>query len=260
MINYNLKQNKQTPPQPTNMRTIATIALFAVASAINTLEAGAGQQEARVERDDDWLEPTRREVERLTESCEWLGQNVDWDKVKEINESDYEEINVTEDIFQEIWRQAQDSDAVRNNEISESEARDICTACAEIHRVQQDFEDHEHAGDWSPADFFDACAWLGHRVSDEAYENEDFDRAWEDIKEEAEVDGWTREQAQPVMFNCLVLGKKIEEDEGPDFRPAPPGSCHEGEADRVQGEERRERQPEGTQPTEPRRAPEESDE
>ena len=256
MINYNLKQNKQTPPQPTNMRTFATIALFAVASAINTLEAGADQQEARVERDEDWTGPTRREIERLTEACEWLGHNVDWDKVKEVDQSSYEEINVTEKIFQEIWRQTKESDAVVEGDIDENEARDICTACAEIHRVQQDFEDHEHAGDWSPVEFFDACAWLAHRVSDDAVENEDFDQAWEDVKEEAEVDGWTREQAQPVMFHCLVLGKNIEEEEGPEFRPAPPGRDREGEAD---GEDRPER-PAGDAPREPRQAPEQSDE
>ena len=42
------------------------------------------------------------------------------------------------------------------------------------------------------------------------------------MKDHDEAEGWTKEDAQEIMRNCINAGKHIEEDEGEDFRPRRP--------------------------------------
>ena len=101
-------------------------------------------------------------------------------------------------------------------------ARDICYACVELDQFQRDEREAKGAEELSAREFFNGCLWLEEHISDEAVENEDVERAWRDVKDHDEAEGWTKEDAQEIMRNCINAGKHIEEDEGEDFRPRRP--------------------------------------
>ena len=197
------------------MRTFAALALFAVASAIHAPEGTETQVDAF---EGETQGPSKNDVVDLVAACTWLAENVDWEPVKELSKTDVE----TEVMFQEIWGQIGDRDEVIDNEIDEDEARAMAKLCVEIDQVERETREAKGEVELEAKEFFAACAWLAENVSEETIENEDIDAAWEEVKDLPEAEGWTKEAAAEVAENCINLGKRIEEDEGDDFRPKRP--------------------------------------
>ena len=189
------------------MRSFIAIALFAAVSAIR--EEAADQLDARPAREEQ-ERPTKEDIGELAEACGWLAHNVDWEPIKELEKTDAED----EDYFQEVWGQIKDTEDGRETGLTEDDAREVAKACVEIDIAER--EDREEKGEEElPEDqFFAACQWLAENVSEEAFENEDWEAAWESVKDSEEAAGWTPEAAQEVAQNCLFLAKAHEEDEG----------------------------------------------
>ena len=115
------------------MRTFATLALFAVASAIHAPEGTDTQLDADT-FNGEAQGPSKNDVVDLADACTWLADNVDWEPVKDLQKDGADD----EGMFQEVWEQIRDGDEVRDNEVDEDGARHIAKACVEIDQVERE--------------------------------------------------------------------------------------------------------------------------
>merc|ERR1712127_217499 len=117
-------------------------------------------------------------------------------------------------MFQEVWGQIGDRDEVRDNEIDEDGARRIAKACVEIDQVERETREANGEVELEAGEFFAACRWLAENVSEETFENEDIDAAWDEVKDLDEAEGWTKEAAAQVAEKS----QDEDEDEKPERR------------------------------------------
>merc|ERR1712151_149186 len=213
--------NKTQTNTPT-MRTFALLAIAGVAASVKVFgpEAGEGKQnDAANEGKGGRDMPSDEEWQEFREVCTWIGENIDHDAIEA---GDYDA----------AWESIREK--AEEHGVTQEEAGEIVMGCHLANEAGA--FDHEHPPkepteeEWE--EFVEACTWLHDNIDHDAMKNEDYDAAWESIREDAEAHGVTQEEAGELVMPCIMADEHGLFDEEEDDAPegdAPEGEKPEGE-------------------------------
>merc|ERR1712084_12445 len=204
----------------TNTRTMRTFALLAIAGVAASVkvfgpEAGEGKQnDAANEGKGGRDMPSDEEWQEFREVCTWIGENIDH---AAIEAGDYDA----------AWESIREN--AEEHGVTQEEAGEIVMGCHLANEAGA--FDHEHPPkepteeEWE--EFVEACTWLHDNIDHDAMKNEDYDAAWESIREDAEAHGVTKDEAGELVMACIMADEHgLFDDEEDD---APEGEKPEGE-------------------------------
>merc|ERR1712151_883772 len=208
--------NKTQTNTPT-MRTFALLAIAGVAASVKVFgpEAGEGKQnDAANEGKGGRDMPSDEEWQEFREVCTWIGENIDH---AAIEAGDYDA----------AWESIREK--AEEHGVTQEEAGEIVMGCHLANEAGA--FDHEHPPkepteeEWE--EFVEACTWLHDNIDHDAMKNEDYDAAWESIREDAEAHGVTKDEAGELVMACIMADEHgLFDDEEDD---APEGEKPEGE-------------------------------
>merc|ERR1712151_431758 len=208
--------NKTQTNTPT-MRTFALLAIAGVAASVKVFgpEAGEGKKnDAANEGKGGRDMPSDEEWQEFREVCTWIGENIDH---AAIEAGDYDA----------AWESIREK--AEEHGVTQEEAGEIVMGCHLANEAGA--FDHEHPPkepteeEWE--EFVEACTWLHDNIDHDAMKNEDYDAAWESIREDAEAHGVTKDEAGELVMACIMADEHgLFDDEEDD---APEGEKPEGE-------------------------------
>merc|ERR1712151_1485180 len=207
--------NKTQTNTPT-MRTFALLAIAGVAASVKVFgpEAGEGKQnDAANEGKGGRDMPSDEEWQEFREVCTWIGENIDH---AAIEAGDYDA----------AWESIREK--AEEHGVTQEEAGEIVMGCHLANEAGA--FDHEHPPkepteeEWE--EFVEACTWLHDNIDHDAMKNEDYDAAWESIREDAEAHGVTKDEAGELVMACIMADEHgLFDEEGDE----PEGEKPEGE-------------------------------
>merc|ERR1712151_274343 len=208
--------NKTQTNTPT-MRTFALLAIAGVAASVKVFgpEAGEGKKnDAANEGKGGRDMPSDEEWQEFREVCTWIGDNIDH---AAIEAGDYDA----------AWESIREK--AEEHGVTQEEAGEIVMGCPLANEAgafdPEPPPKEPTEEEWE--EFVEACTWLHDNIDHDAMKNEDYDAAWESIREDAEAHGVTQEEAGELVMACIMADEHGLFDEEED--DAPEGEKPEGE-------------------------------
>jgi len=222
------------------MRTFALLAIAGVAASVKVFgpEAGEGKQnDAANEGKGGRDMPSDEEWQEFREVCTWIGENID-------------HAAIANEDYDAAWESIREE--AEEHGVDKEGAGEIVMGCHlanEAGAFEQEHPPKEPTEEeWE--EFAGACKWLHDNIDQDALMNEDYDAAWESIREDAEAHGVTKEDAGELVMACIMADEAGLFDDEEDDAPAEGEFAQEGDDeadDEESGDEKPAKDGEGKQ-------------
>jgi len=216
------------------MRTFALLAIAGVAASVKVFgpEAGEGKQnDAANEGKGGRDMPSDEEWQEFREVCTWIGENID-------------HAAIANEDYDAAWESIREE--AEEHGVDKEGAGEIVMGCHlanEAGAFEQEHPPKEPTEEeWE--EFAGACKWLHDNIDQDALMNEDYDAAWESIREDAEAHGVTKEDAGELVMACIMADEAGLFDDEEDDAPAEGEFAQEGD-DEADDEESGDEKPAG---------------